>query len=150
MSGERKREDRLFLTHEERIGAAEKAAKVLKRELDRQLGRVLLYGSVASDTDGPDSDIDLLVTYVGKGIFDKDFRRRVEDTLNKEGIPLGRNTYPKASNVGKVTIVTCSEHFYHHPWAYNDPNPIITPFEKIHLVEEVKNSGIVLFERRGV
>lgn len=150
MSEERKRENGLLLTHEERIGVAKEITEALKRKLGKQLGRVFLYGSVALGTDGPDSDTDLLVTYVGNGIFDKDFHRRVVDILNGEGIPLGRNTYPKTSNTGRVTIVTCSEHFYHYPWAYDDPNPMVSPFEKIHFVEGIKKYGVVFFEKGEV
>ncbi|AKM79390.1 MAG: hypothetical protein UX85_C0002G0085 [Candidatus Beckwithbacteria bacterium GW2011_GWB1_47_15] len=137
--------EKLYLSHKDRIKAANDVGKILKRQVE-QVKRVVLFGSVARNTDGPDSDVDMLVTYWGVPSPENDnfFHGQVIDTLKTAGISLGNPKAKKESaNKGKVTLQTISE------VALTHPNLYLPPFEftLIGFLEKVSQDGKVLFLR---
>lgn len=134
----------LYLEHKTKIKAAKQAAKILRDIPETK--RVILFGSVAKNTDNSKSDVDLIATYTGvpSASTDTNFHSTVIKLIEGKGIILGNPENSKEKNSAKITIQTMSDVVLTYPELF------INPFDLtiLSLVKNVNTDGLTLFSRR--
>ena len=130
---------------EEYEDIAQRAADMLLRGFS-DIERVILYGSTAKGMAGPDSDIDLMVTYRGtpSEVNDHEFRRRVIELLTTNKIPIGNHSKGQ-DNGGKIAVSTIAEEVYQHPDLYISPRNL----DFLILLQNIGDTGRELKRSKG-